>query len=127
MAEDNNNKPPAAETAEQAINRVLEAERTTEQAISSCEREALAILQGAHQRARHIHDRTDHRITLMKMRAAQRVAADIQTMDREEQEARQDQAAEALDETGLAECLELVACLLSGGTPGHEGGGGSGE
>jgi vacuolar-type H+-ATPase subunit H len=119
MAHKKPGKPPAADPAEQAINRVLEAERETDRVVADCEREANGILQAARQHARRIHERTDHRITLMKMRVAQRTAATIQSREREEKLTARDQSAMTLDETGLAECIEQVACLLSGGDPGQ--------
>ena len=122
----NSNKPPTPGSAEQAINRILEAERETGRAITDCERQAHDILQAARQRARRVLGRTDDRISLMKMKTAQRVSTTIQSMDREQEKARHE-SARPLDETGLADCIEQVACLLSGGTPEHDEGGDPGE
>lgn len=117
MANNNDNNPPAPGSAEQAINRVLQAERETGQAVTDCEQQAHAILQAARQRARQILSRTDGRISRMQMRVAQRITEQIQSMDREEQKARLEQSTRPLDETGLAECIEEVAHLLTGGAP----------
>ena len=127
MVNNNSNKPPAPGSAEQAINRVLEAERESGRAISDCERQAHDILQAARQRARRVLDRTDDRISLMKMKTAQRVSKTIRSVDREQEKARHEESARPLDETGLADCIEQVACLLSGGTPEDDEGGGTGK
>jgi CRP-like cAMP-binding protein len=117
MANNNASNPPSPGTAEQAINQVLQAERETSQAVTDCEQEAHAIRQASRQHARRIHQRTDNRISLMQMSVTQRVTGDIQSMDREEENARLEQSVRPLDETGLAECIEEVARILSGGEP----------
>ena len=123
MATNNSNKPPEVDSADQAIRRVLEAEGESRAAISKSEQAAHALLLDARQRARRIHDRTDQRISNMKMKAAQRVSAALQKLEQEEARVLQAKATQPLDETGLSECIEQVACLLSGGTlPPDEGG-----
>ena len=117
MANNNPDNPPAPGSAEQAINRVLQAERDTDQAVTDCEQQAHTILQTARRRARRILSRTDDRISHMQMRVAQRVTGKIQALDREEKKARLAKPAAPLDETGLAECIEQVASILTGGTP----------
>jgi len=127
MANNNANDPPAPGTAEQAINQALQAERETSQAVTDCEQEARAILQTARQRARRILHRADDRITHLQMRVTQRVTGDIQSLDREERKARLERSTEPLDETGLAECIEEVACILTGGSPSSGDAGKSGK
>ena len=116
MATNHSSKPPEAPSADQAIRRVLEAEGESRAAINTCEQAAHALLLDARQRARRIHDRTDQRISNMKMQAAQRLGAALQQLEREEARVLQAKVARPLDETGLSECIEQVACLLSGGT-----------
>ena len=53
----------------------------------------------------------------MMMKVAQQVSATLKDMGQAEARALREQAAQPLDETGLSECIEQVACLLSGGTP----------
>ena len=127
MATNNSNKPPEVSSADQAIRRVLQAEGETRDAINECEQAAHAILLEARQRARRIHDRTDQRISNMKVRAAQRVSATLHDMRETEARARLDQVSRPLDETGLHECIEQVARLLSGGTPEWDENGESGQ
>jgi vacuolar-type H+-ATPase subunit H len=117
MANKNSNTPPQVSSADQAIRHVLEAERETRHAITECEQAAHALLHDARQRARHIHIRTDRRISNMKVKVAQRISATLKDMGQAEARAMREQAVQPLDETGLSECIEQVACLLSGGTP----------
>jgi vacuolar-type H+-ATPase subunit H len=53
--------PPAG--ADDAINRVLQAEHTAQAEITECRRQALAILREARARSRAVSDRADRRIT----------------------------------------------------------------
>ena len=123
MASNNSNKPPGVSSADQAIRRVLEAEGAARAAINACEQAAHAILIDARQRARRIHDRTDQRISNMKVKASQRTSAALRQLEQEETRELQAKATQPLDETGLTECIEQVACLLSGGTPPADAGG----
>jgi len=127
MANNNTKNPPSPGTAELAINRVLQAERESSQAVTDCEQEARAILQTASQRARSILSRTDDRIALLQMRVTQRVNGDLQSMDREEKKAQLERTPRQLDETGLAECIDEVARILSGAAPSPEIAGKSGK
>ena len=116
MATNNSNKPAQVSSADQAIRRVLEAEGETRAAISECEQAAHAILLDARQRARRIHDRTDQRISNIKMKTAERVSAELKRLEQQEARVLHEKAAQPLDESDLSECIEQVACLLSGGT-----------
>ena len=113
MADKDSNRH-SSDSAETAMNRVLQAERDAEQAIAGCEREAREIVQEAQQRANRIASRTDRRISLMQMRSTQRIAGNIRALERAEKAAYQKQKLE-LDETGLSECIGEIALLLSGG------------
>jgi hypothetical protein len=95
--------------------------------VTDCEQEARAILQAASQRARRILSRTDDRIALLQMRVTQRVNGDLQSMDREEKKAQLERAPMQLDETGLAECIDEVARILSGAAPSPDTAGKSGK
>lgn len=101
---------------QQAMVRVLQAEREAEQAVATCEHEAHALINAAQVRANRITSRTDERITLIKMRSSQQLAGDIKRRERAEAEAYQQQIAE-LDESGLKECIAEVAKALTGGAP----------
>ena len=95
------------------MNRVLEAERDAEVAVAECEKQAREILGNARKRANRIANRTDERITLLKMRVSQQVAGEISRQERAEKAARKQTVAE-LDETGLRECIEAVSAALIG-------------
>ena len=112
----NHSRDPAAERAEQAINRVLEAERDASQQIVACEAQAAEILQAARLQASRIAGRTDSRISLLQTRCLQRVAEEIKQLERmERQERERQQQSYRIDETGLAECIEEMAICLTGG------------
>jgi cell division septum initiation protein DivIVA len=102
-----------ANQAEAAMNRVLLAEREAEQTVAECENQVREILSNARRRANRIANRTDERITLMKMRCSQRVAGEISKQKRAEKAARKQPGSE-LDETGLSECIEAVSAALTG-------------
>jgi cell division septum initiation protein DivIVA len=112
----NDSSGPAAERAEQAINRVLEAERAASQKVAACEKQAADILQAAQLHASRIASRTDNRISLMQTRCLQRVAEEIKQLQRAENQERESQKESyRIDETGLAECIEEMAICLTGG------------
>ena len=98
------------------MKRVLEAERETRHAITECEQAAHALLHDTRLRARRIHDRTDQRISNIKMKTAERVSAELKKLEQEEARVLHEKASQPLDETALSECIEQVARLLSGGT-----------
>ena len=106
-----------ADTAEAAMNRVLEAEQAAARAVNDSEREANAILQAARQRALRIARRTVERITLINQQARQRLQQRLAEAEREEhlaeREGKHDRRAALVDAvvTGLA-------ARLSGGADG---------
>jgi hypothetical protein len=112
----NNSRGPAAERAEQAINRVLAAERGAARKVAACEKQAADMLQTAQLQASRIASRTDNRISLMQSRCLQRVAEEIRQLERAESQERESQKESyRIDETGLAECIEEMAICLTGG------------
>jgi cell division septum initiation protein DivIVA len=123
MAGNNSGNSPA-EMAEQAMNRLLQAERDARRVVAECEAEAASILQAAQLQASRIASRTDSRISLMQTRCFQRVTEEIRHLERAETQARETQAESyRIDETGLAECIEEIAICLTGGVSrGGDGG-----
>lgn len=120
----NNSSDPAADLAEQAMNRVLQAERDAGAAIAECETGAGNILQAAQLQSSRIASRTDSRISLMQMRCFQQVAEEIRRLEMTERMTREKQEESyRIDETGLAECIEEIAICLTGGVSpdGHDG------
>jgi cell division septum initiation protein DivIVA len=124
----NNSGSSASELAEQAMNRVLQAERDAERRVAACEAEAATILQAAQRQAGHIASRTDSRISQMQTRYFQRVAEEIRQLERAERQARESQEESyRIDETGLAECIEEIAICLTGGVSRGANGGDTAE
>jgi cell division septum initiation protein DivIVA len=123
MAGNNSGNSPA-EMAEQAMNRLLQAERDARRVVAECEAEATSILQAAQLQASRIASRTDSRISLMQTRCFQRVTEEIRHLERAATQARETQAESyRIDETGLAECIEEIAICLTGGVSrGGDGG-----
>ena len=112
----NNSNDTANRQAEQAMNRVLQAERDAERAVAECEAEAGNILQAAQLQASRIASRTDARISRMQTRCLQRVAEEIKQQERAERQTRaRQEESYRIDETGLAECIEEIAICLTGG------------
>jgi cell division septum initiation protein DivIVA len=112
----NNSGNPATGLAEQAMNKVLQAERDAERSVAECAAEAASILQAAQLQASRIASRTDNRISLLQTRSFQRVTEEIRQLERAERQARERQEESyRIDETGLAECIEEIAICLTGG------------
>jgi hypothetical protein len=106
--------PQSPETAEQAMNLVLQAEREAEQAIRACERDAHRILLDAQNRAQRIAARTDERMTLIRMQALQRVTQEIKALERAEKATQHAWAVHHVDKQRLAEIVRDIAAHLTG-------------
>jgi vacuolar-type H+-ATPase subunit H len=103
-----------SDNVEQAMNRVLQAEREAEKAIADCEYEARQILQDAQQRVKRIADRADERMTLIQLRLAQKVKAHSDALQRADQSAQHEASLYDLDEAVLAAVVQEVAAELTG-------------
>jgi vacuolar-type H+-ATPase subunit H len=79
----NNNIRNTSVKTDDAIQRVLQAERDAEQAIHECEQEAQQIITDARKRAQAINSRTDQRITNLEMRYGHQLDREIKTIERE--------------------------------------------
>ena len=110
-----NKKPgqPGSDSAEQAMNRVLAAERDAAQAIADCEAVARDTVQAARQRANRITARTDERITLLKMRCAKQITATLRQLARAQQ-ADSGKSGAPLNDDSINACLEALAAALTG-------------
>jgi vacuolar-type H+-ATPase subunit H len=73
-------------TADAAINRVLEAERTAQNEIAACRRDALAILSEARARSRALAERADRRITLLHKRSDNSLKRELTRLRRQARE-----------------------------------------
>ena len=105
---------------EQAMNRVLQAEREAEQAIADCEQQARQILQAAEQRVKRIADRTDERITLLQLRLAQKIKAHIDALERADRRSQREPSLYDPGAAELASVVQEVAADLTGNTHSRE-------
>jgi len=118
----NNHTDEQTVAASAAMNRVLEAERAAEEAVTECERQAQALLQAGYARAQRITAATDKRISLLRMRSIDRVTRQIEVMERAERAAQQDASPEHPQAARLASIIEELVAELSGGdTTGSDG------
>jgi hypothetical protein len=104
------------ETVEQAMNRVLQAERDAVRAIDACRRDALAIRQAAQQRARRIAERTDERLAICHMRCNSKLR---HTLGEQERRAASQtgESSYRLDAAALTAVVEALARDLTGPPP----------
>lgn len=108
-------RPDTADlAAQQAIERVLEAEDAARAAVEACEAQAANLVTEARQGARRIAERADARIDAMRAAARTRLAAELAGLDAEAQA-----AAPLPPETAsrVAAAVEALAARLSGGGP----------
>ena len=73
----------AEPAAQEAIERVLEAERDARAAVSVCEEQAARTVAEARLHARRVAERADARIDAMRAAARSRLAADLARLDAE--------------------------------------------
>ncbi len=108
-------QPPAVRSAEEAIERVLEAERLGREAVARCEAQAAEILNAARAAARRIADRTDDRLSATHVMCMESTGRKIIALEEAEQRLAEQPV---LDEAGLKRArnaARVLAALLSGG------------
>lgn len=103
--------------AEEAINRVLEAERRAGERVAGCEAQAAAELGAARERARRIAERTDTRITRLRTRCEQIVAVRVAQLKASAEAVRCQPLTEDERAAQLAAAVARLATRLSGGEP----------
>ncbi|NNJ96270.1 MAG: hypothetical protein HKP12_03850 [Gammaproteobacteria bacterium] len=108
----NNNIRNASPPADDAIQRVLQAERDAEQAIQECEREAQQIITDARKRAQAINARTDQRITHLEMRYGHKLDREIKAIERDGAIELRHDASKAIDADRLRDVIEDLAVEL---------------
>lgn len=109
------------DAVEQAMNTVLQAERTAEEAIADCEQQALRTIQAAQERAQQIAARADERLALCHMRCTARVSRELKTRQRAEKAEHDEQSRHQLDDAALAGVVARVASKLIGSTRSEDG------
>lgn len=104
------------ETVEQAMNRVLQAERSAEQAVEACRHEALKVQQAAQLQANRIARRANERLALCHMRCNARLTRELKERERTAEAEISQSAASAiqLDEAALTPVVEALALDLTG-------------
>jgi hypothetical protein len=100
--------------SEQAINRVLEAERAAGEMRSRCQNEAMASLEAARSRARHIHERADARIARVRAACEAHAAARVAELERAAQELLALPADEDERHARLEPAVDRLAAALTG-------------
>lgn len=113
----NNNIRNSSPQADDAIQRVLQAERDAERAILDCEQETHLIITDARKRAQGINSRTDQRITNMEMRYGHKLDREIKAIEREGAVELRHDASQQVDADRLQAAIEQLAvelCLVDG-------------
>lgn len=67
-------------STEDAMNRVLEAERTAHESVADCETRAASLIEVAQQQERRIHSRTDNRISQIHAHCAVALGRQVETL-----------------------------------------------
>jgi hypothetical protein len=101
--------------AEEAINRVLEAEQRARERIAQCEVQAGQELDAVREQARRIDTRTDARIGGLRMRCEQQVAAQVAQLKASAAAARAQPLTGDARSLRLADAVRSLAAKLAGG------------
>ena len=104
------------EPVEDAMNRVLQAERSAEQAVAVCRQEAREIQQAAQLQASRIARRANERLALCHMRCNARLTRELKERERaaEAEISQCTASAIQLDEDALTPVVEALALDLTG-------------
>lgn len=104
------------EPVENAMNRVLQAERSAERAVEACRHEARKIQQAAQLQAIRIARRADERLALCHMRCNARLTRELKVREQaaEAEISRGTVSAIQLDATTLTPVVEALALDLTG-------------
>jgi len=114
-----NGKLNSSPQAEQAIQRVLQAERDAERAIQDCENEARQIIHDAQNRAQQINTHVDQRITNMEMRHSHKLDKTVKSIEKEGADELRHNAGNHHDSDNLQAVIEQLAielCLADAAT-----------
>jgi hypothetical protein len=101
--------------AEQAINRVLEAEQRAREHIAQCEVQASKELDAVREQARRIDARTDARIGKLRTRCEQQVAGQVARLKASAEGVRSQPLAGDARSLRLADAVRNLAAKLTGG------------
>jgi hypothetical protein len=101
--------------AEQAINRVLEAEQRARERIAQCEMQASSELDAVREQARSIDARTDTRIGKLRTRCEQQVATQVARLKSSAEAVRAQPLTGDTRSLRLADAVRSLAARLTGG------------
>jgi hypothetical protein len=102
---------------EQAIARVLDAERTARISIAEAQAEALAIAERARASVRAIDERALKRIVAIRARFEARIAAEVDALNQAAAALDIDPALDDADRAAVAHAVAALAGELTGGRP----------
>lgn len=100
---------------EQAIARVIEAERAARIAVADAQREAAARIEEARTTARAIGERAERRVIAIRTRFERRIAAEVAAFDEPARAPVSNDTLHADDRASLARAVAALAAELTGG------------
>lgn len=109
------NEPTGEVRAEDAINRVLQAEQRAQEHVTQCETQAAALLVAARERALRLAERTDRRITSLRTRCEQRIATQLAALHGQADATRQQPAGDDASRAPLTDSVARLAARLTDG------------
>lgn len=116
----NKKQAPSAQT-EQAMQRVLQAERDAERSIQDCEDEAQQYILDAQIRAQKIHSRADQRISNMEMRHGHKLNRLIKDIERQGAVELRNDAEQQVERDTLQSAVKRLATeLCKGNSASHD-------
>jgi vacuolar-type H+-ATPase subunit H len=101
-------------TVQDAMSQVLGAEESAREAIQTCEKEALKILQNAKHKAEHVSKHADQRISHIHLRFKQCIALQVKDLQREYADKKQHIHTHHYDAAEIDEIVDNVAAILTG-------------
>jgi len=101
--------------AEDAINRVLEAEQRARERVAECEKQAAALVAAARERVLQLGERTDRRIVSLRTRCEQWLGGQVAALRAQAEAVRQQPVGDDARSTSLAEGIARLAARLTDG------------
>jgi vacuolar-type H+-ATPase subunit H len=101
--------------AEDAINRVLEAEQRARDKVAQCDAQAAALVAAAREGALRVAERTDRRIVSLRTRCEQWLGEQVAVLRTQAEVVRRQPVGDDLRGTSLAESVARLAARLTDG------------
>ena len=109
------NEPTGDVRAEDAINRVLEAEQRARERVAQCESQAAALVAAMRERALRMGERTDQRIVSLRTRCEQWISGQVAALRAEADAVRRQPAGDDARRLLLAESVARLAARITDG------------